>query len=161
MLTETQSLETDVLFISAYRIPNTDPAIILSVESSRGSPRQISDVFVAMVEGLAAMAEHDPTEPFPDLVQSFKYQGMMLSIMATQRPTPNYRTIVAAVRGLAEYMSISQTFGKKNCRVLIGGEQVALVGLETSSSGGDLRSIGSALFEKTRLRKGNVAVSRT
>lgn len=134
---------------SEYKVPFTDPPVTLQIGDPRETARRPTDVFVVLIEGLAQLAEHNLTDPFPQLMETFAYQGILLSILATSRPAPAYKTVVASVRGLGEYMSIAQSIGKRNCRVFVRGTQVALMTIDNSYSAGASGSTDFAPFAKT------------
>ncbi|KAL9639277.1 MAG: hypothetical protein Q9164_001023 [Protoblastenia rupestris] len=125
-----------------YKVPNSNPPVTLSIGTPREDPRRTTDVFVVLIEALAKLAERKPTETFPEGIQEYDYQGIALSIYRVPGTKPRYNTIVAATRGLGEYMSISQTFGKRDCRVYVGGKQVAILFLQ-NQYGTDIPIVGT------------------
>ena len=85
---------------------------------------------MVLIEALAKLAERKLTETFPEGIQEYEYQRIAISIYRVPGTKPTYNTIVAATRGLGEYMSISQTFGKRDCRVYVRGKHIAILFLQ-------------------------------
>ena len=86
------------------------------------------------MEALAGLAEYSPTDLFPRGQLNFQYKTIQVAVYRFPESTATFREMVAAVRGLGEYMSISQTFGRRLSRVLVNGAVAGILALEDAQT---------------------------
>ena len=88
------------------------------------------DAMQVLLEALAAISGHVPTEPFPSVFDPISYNRVQFICQSLEGQSMSYGTAVAAIRGLGEYMTTAQSLAVKRTAVIVrDGRRVGLIAL--------------------------------